>query len=81
MSGGGNNERRSVAVHVEGDTNGIYGAHDCVAIVKAFASTEGVELLKAKSYKRVDEALLRHRILRDELKVVEGKPCTLSSLL
>lgn len=57
MSDGRKNEGRCVIVHVEGDTNVIYGAHDCVAIVKAFASSEGVELLNAGSHKRVYEAL------------------------
>ena len=49
MSDGRKNEGRCVIVHVEGDTNVIY--------VKAFASSEGVELLNAGSHKRVYEAL------------------------
>jgi len=40
-------ERRCAMLQVEGDGEGIYGAHDCIAVVVA-ASTEKVELHHAK---------------------------------
>lgn len=61
--------------------NDIYGAHDCVAVLKVAASTERAELHNAKSHKRVDEGFSQKRAQCGELNAAIGKPCTLSKLL
>jgi hypothetical protein len=67
--------------HVEGDSNGIYGAHDCFAVVQVFALAERVELLNARSHKRVDRALSRNRTPYDEINVPIWKRRTVARLL
>jgi hypothetical protein len=67
--------------HFDGDSHGIYGAHHCFAVKKVFALAERVELLNARSHKRVVKALSRNRTPYDEMNVPIWKRRTVARLL